>query len=97
MLRAANGPLSCIGFYTELAEVPREVSPPLAQRRFVDIQSFAPLAYRFDDHVHMWVSLVSVQSHRVSMLRAELLRREFPYRLVELRGSRPLGIENTML
>jgi hypothetical protein len=50
-----------------------ESASPSAQGRFAYIQPLAVFANRSHDQVHVWVVLVSVQDHEVSVFKRKLL------------------------
>jgi len=66
----------------------RELLPPVANRRFADVESHALFAHRSDDEVDMWMALVGMQRHRVAMLKSESVQGERPYRRRKLVGRR---------
>jgi hypothetical protein len=51
-----------------LPHQPCEVLAPGTQHCLVDVQPLPVFAFGFDDHMDVWVLLVGVQDHRVSML-----------------------------
>ena len=53
-----------------------EVLAPLPQHGLVDVEPPAVSAFRLDDQVHMWVSLMRVERHDVLMLASEVLAGE---------------------
>src|ERR1700691_2627664 len=58
----------------------RELLSPVAKRRFADVESHALFAHRSDDEVDVWIALVGMQRHRVTMLKRESVQGERPYR-----------------
>src|SRR5690348_556022 len=56
--------------------MPREFLSPRTQGRLADMKPFPLLAHRPDDHVYVWMWLVSMQHHGVPMLERKLLTRE---------------------